>query len=149
MLRKSPPTQTAPTRIARNIDRGWPHQVALPADQVTGANYDLVHGFWPALAQRQVFAHDGDMYVISINRGHFKGRPTEVCQVMVPQRAEPVMSIITKKIKTRFVGTNNNGVEIGDVYELIKHPSINPAAMMVSRSTDDHPFFTVAFMGIK
>jgi hypothetical protein len=30
---------------AAGIDRGWPHQVALPADQVTGANYNIVHGF--------------------------------------------------------------------------------------------------------
>jgi len=29
---------------AAGIDRGWPHQVALPADQVTGANYNIVHG---------------------------------------------------------------------------------------------------------
>jgi hypothetical protein len=27
------------------IDHGWPHQVALPADQVTGANYKTVHDF--------------------------------------------------------------------------------------------------------
>jgi Tetratricopeptide repeat len=25
---------------AAGVDRGWPHQVALPADQVTGANYN-------------------------------------------------------------------------------------------------------------
>jgi hypothetical protein len=27
------------------IDRGWPYQVALPADRVTGANYKIVHEF--------------------------------------------------------------------------------------------------------
>jgi hypothetical protein len=27
------------------IDHGWPHQVALPADQVIGANYKTVHDF--------------------------------------------------------------------------------------------------------
>ncbi len=32
------------------IDRGWPHQVALPAAQVTGANYKLVHGFCAGLS---------------------------------------------------------------------------------------------------
>jgi hypothetical protein len=93
--------------------------------------------------------HDGDTYIISINHGHFKGRPTEVCQVSVPQRAEPVMSKISDKIKTRLVGTNNSGGAINEIYELIKHPSINPAAMLVSRSLDDRAFFTVAFMGIK
>jgi hypothetical protein len=93
--------------------------------------------------------HDADTYIISINHGHLKGRPTEVCQVSVPQRAEPVMSKITEKIKTRLVGTNNNGVAINEMYELISHPSIKSAAMLVSRTTDDRAFFTVAFMGIK
>lgn len=27
------------------IDRGWPYQVALPAGQVTGANFNIVHDF--------------------------------------------------------------------------------------------------------
>ena len=27
------------------IDRGWPHQVALAADKVTGSNYKVVHDF--------------------------------------------------------------------------------------------------------
>lgn len=93
--------------------------------------------------------HDGDTYVISINHGQLKGRPTEICQVGIPQRAELVMSKITEKIKTRLVGSNTNGDTISEMYELIKHPSINPAAMMVSRSTDDRAFFTIAFMGIK
>lgn len=30
---------------AAAIDRGWPHQVAVRADQITGVNYDMVHGF--------------------------------------------------------------------------------------------------------
>ena len=59
------------------------------------------------------------------------------------------MSIITKKIKTRFVGTNNNGVEISDLYELVQHPSINRAVLGVSHSVDDRPLFNVAFMGVK
>jgi hypothetical protein len=92
---------------------------------------------------------DGDTYIISINHGRFKGRPTEICQVSVPQRAGPVMSKIIEKIKTRLVGTNTNAGAINEMYELIKHPNINPAAMLVSRSTDDRAFFTVAFMGIK
>lgn len=28
-----------------HIDRAWPHQVALPATAVHGANYSVVHGF--------------------------------------------------------------------------------------------------------
>jgi hypothetical protein len=35
---------------AAGIDRGWPHQVALPADQVTGAKFDIVHGFCKGLS---------------------------------------------------------------------------------------------------
>jgi hypothetical protein len=27
------------------IDRGWPHQVALRADRCTGAQYDVIRGF--------------------------------------------------------------------------------------------------------
>jgi len=70
--------------------------------------------------------HDGDTYFISISHGHFKGRPTEVCQMGVPLRAELVVRGITEKIKARFVGSNNSGVSAGDVYELVKHPTVAP-----------------------
>jgi hypothetical protein len=93
--------------------------------------------------------HDGDMYVISINHGRFKGRPNEVCQVSVPQRAGPVIAKITGKIRTHLVGTNNVGDQISEVYELINHPTINPPLMLVNRPLDDRSLFVVAFMGIK
>jgi hypothetical protein len=98
--------------------------------------------------------HDGDMYVISINHGRvnggrFNGRPNEVCQVMVPQRAGPVIAKITEKIRTRLVGTKNVGDQVSEAYELIDHPSINPATMLVNRPLDDRSFFVIAFMGIK
>jgi len=32
------------------IDREWPHQVALPADQVAGKNYAVTHGFCHGLS---------------------------------------------------------------------------------------------------
>jgi hypothetical protein len=93
--------------------------------------------------------HDGDMYIVSINHGRFKGRPNEVCQVSVPQRAGPVIAKITGKIRTHLVGTNNVGDQINELYDLINHPSINPALMLVSRPVDDRSLFVVGFMGIK
>jgi hypothetical protein len=93
--------------------------------------------------------HDGVTYIVSANRGHLKGRPTEVCQLSVPQRPEPIISHITGTIKTRFIGTNNNAEQIGDMYELVSHPSVKSAAMLVGRSPDGKAFFTIAFMGIK
>jgi hypothetical protein len=35
---------------ARTIDRDWPHQVALPADQVMGNNFDIIREFCRALS---------------------------------------------------------------------------------------------------
>jgi hypothetical protein len=93
--------------------------------------------------------HDGLTYLVSVNRGHFKGRPTEVCQLTVQQRADSIISRIKETVKTRSVGTNNNGGQISDLYELISHPSIKSAAMIVQRASDDRAFFTIAFMGIK
>jgi hypothetical protein len=93
--------------------------------------------------------HDGLTYLVSINRGHLKGRPTEVCQVSVPQHAEAIVSRITGSVKTRTIGTNTTGTEIHDMYELVSHPSVRSAALLVSRSSDDREFFTIAFVGIK
>jgi hypothetical protein len=92
---------------------------------------------------------DGFTYIVSINRGHFKGRPTEVCQVSAPQRAERIVSRITQTIKTRSIGTNNNGVQISEMFELVSHPTVKSALMLVGRSDDNREFFTVAFMGIR
>ena len=64
-------------------------------------------------------------------------------------RAETVMPRITAKIKTRLIGTNNSGVQITDLYELINHPSVNSAVMVVGRPPDDRALFTIGFMGIK
>jgi hypothetical protein len=93
--------------------------------------------------------HDGFSYIVSVNRGHYKGRPTEVCQISVPQRAEPIISRIKETIKMRSMGTNNNGVQISDVFELVSHPSVKSAVMLVGRTMDDRAFFTIAFMGLK
>jgi hypothetical protein len=93
--------------------------------------------------------HDGLTYLVSVNRGHLKGRPTEVCQVSVPQNAEPIVARITGSVKTRTIGTNNNGTQINEMYELVSHPSAKSATLLVSRSTDNREFFTIAFMGIK
>jgi hypothetical protein len=49
------------------IDRGWPHQVALPASQVTGANYNIVHGFCRKLSlceRGHSVQRDGIGYVV-------------------------------------------------------------------------------------
>jgi hypothetical protein len=49
------------------IDRDWPHQVALPADQVMGANYDVVYGFCRELSLCQrghSVLRDGVGYVV-------------------------------------------------------------------------------------
>ncbi|MCS3687498.1 hypothetical protein ABIF07_005475 [Bradyrhizobium elkanii] len=92
---------------------------------------------------------DGMTYFVSVNRGHFKGRPTEVCQVMAQQRAGPIISRITRAIKTRAVGSNDDGGQIKELYELVAHPSVKSGAMIVQRAADDRAFFTVAFMGIK
>jgi hypothetical protein len=95
--------------------------------------------------------HDGFTYVVSINRGHNNGRPTEVCQISVPQRAETIISRVTQMIKTRYIGTNNNGVQISEMFELVSHPSSKSAMMIVARAADDRDrqFFTIAFLGIK
>jgi hypothetical protein len=93
--------------------------------------------------------HDGVTYIVSTNRGHLKGRPTEICQVSVSQRPEPIISRINGTIKTRLIGTNNIGGQIGDMYELVSHPSVKSAVMLVGRSPDDKAFSTIAFMGVK
>ena len=33
--------ELSPTRV----DREWPHQIMLPADQVNGPHYDVIHSF--------------------------------------------------------------------------------------------------------
>lgn len=93
--------------------------------------------------------HNGLTYFVSVSRGHFKGRPTEVCQVMAQQRAGPIISRITAAIKSRSLGTNNDGGQIKELYELVSHPSVRSGAMIVQQAGDDRAFFTVAFMGIK
>ena len=35
---------------SNRIDREWPHQVALPADQVRGENYDITYDFCRGLS---------------------------------------------------------------------------------------------------
>jgi hypothetical protein len=93
--------------------------------------------------------HDGFRYIVSVNRGHLKGRPTEVCQVSVPLRGETIISRITETIKTRSIGKNNDGGQAREMFELVSHPSVTSAAMLVERAGDNREFFTIAFMGIK
>jgi hypothetical protein len=93
--------------------------------------------------------HDGFTYIVSVNRGNFRKRPTEVCQISVSQHPEPIISRIRGTIKTRSIGTNRSGGQINDMFELVSHPSINSAMMIVGRTGDDRAFFTIAFMGIK
>jgi hypothetical protein len=94
--------------------------------------------------------HDGFTYIVSINRAHSKGRPTEVCQIIVPHRPQSIISRITGMIKTRSIGTNNNKEEINEVYEIVGHPSVNSATMITSRSVDNNrALFTIAFRSIK
>ncbi|WP_038378647.1 hypothetical protein [Bradyrhizobium elkanii] len=93
--------------------------------------------------------HDGLTYFVSVSRGHFKGRPTEICQVTVQQRAGPIISRIIGAVKVRSLGTNSDGGQTKELYELVSHPSVRSGAMMVERAGDDRAFFTVAFMGIK
>ena len=45
------------------IDRGWPYQVALPAEATVGARYDVVHGFCKGLSlclRRHTFNRNGE-----------------------------------------------------------------------------------------
>jgi hypothetical protein len=53
------------TRAA--VDRGWPHQVALPADQCRGGNYGFIHAFCRELSlcdrQHSVF-HDDKWWLV-------------------------------------------------------------------------------------
>src|SRR5258708_4551301 len=65
------------------------------------------------------------------------------------KHAEAIVSRITGSVKTRTIGTNNNGTQINDMYELVSHPSVKSAALLVSRGTDNSEFVTIAFMGIK
>ena len=51
----------------RAIDSGWPHQVALPADRVVGANYNITHDFCRDLSlcsRGHCVQHKGTQYVV-------------------------------------------------------------------------------------
>jgi hypothetical protein len=84
-----------------------------------------------------------------LRAGWGNGHPTEVCQIGVHRRADPIISRITGAIKTRSMGTNNNGIQIDEMFELVSHPSVDSGVMFVERAPDDRAFFTIAFMGIK
>lgn len=52
---------------SQGIDRSWPHQVALPADECTGRNYTIKHEFCRgrSLCQRgHSFRRDDRDYVV-------------------------------------------------------------------------------------
>ena len=94
--------------------------------------------------------HDGTTFMVSISRGYFKGRPTEVCQVSVPQHAGPVLSRIRATVQTRSIGTNNNGVEITELFELV---SSSECSVGDDAGATEPPMIpssvTVAFVGVK
>ena len=49
------------------IDRGWPYQVALPAEATVGARYDVVHGFCKGLSlclRRHTFNRNGEWMTV-------------------------------------------------------------------------------------
>lgn len=93
--------------------------------------------------------YDGLTYIVSVNRGHFKGRPTEVCQVSGSQRSNMITAQILEAIKARSIGTNSVGLQTSEIFELVSHPSVKTAVMIVSRDPQDSAFFTIAFMGVK
>ena len=52
---------------SKGIDRGWPHQVALPADQCSGRNYMTKHEFCRGLTlcpRGHSFRRDDRDYVV-------------------------------------------------------------------------------------
>jgi len=69
------------------VDRGWPHQVALPANQVTGQNYAITHDFCRDLSlcpRGHSVRHDNTDYVVfcfadpahaALFRARFGGEP--------------------------------------------------------------------------
>lgn len=49
------------------IDRGWPHQVAMPYEQCTGKNYEAPHAFCRGLSlcsRNHQVLHDGQQYLV-------------------------------------------------------------------------------------
>jgi hypothetical protein len=49
------------------MDRGWPHQVALPYDQCTGKNYNPPHAFIRGLSvccRNHITMHEDEKYLV-------------------------------------------------------------------------------------
>jgi hypothetical protein len=47
------------------------------------------------------------------------------------------------------MGKYNDGGQAREMFELVSHPSVTVAAMLVERAGDGREFFTIASMGIK
>jgi hypothetical protein len=77
------------------IDRGWPHQVALPAAAPLGAGYAIVRGFCadlsPCVRGHSVYRDGGWFSVLCFASGQMKpaGRYQIGCALplIVPERA--------------------------------------------------------------
>jgi hypothetical protein len=150
-LKEVPPTnQPTAAEVTESVAKFIISTCYDPIDDISRVGSYARIMKWPTTsADQKNITRPADSTFYDIYRGHSQGRPTEVCQIGLPERAESIISRITGTIKTRFVGTDNGGAQITDMYELVSHPGIKTGMMIVGRPVDDRAFFTVAFVGIK
>jgi hypothetical protein len=93
-------------------------------------------------------SEQGQLFVVGVNRGLFRGRSAEICSVTVNQPPDALTPKLLGALKARRMQTNTEGLQVTDVYAL-EHPTQSVAAMIIIRLLNGDPPVTISFMGQK
>jgi hypothetical protein len=92
----------------------------------------------------------GQKFVVAVSHGQFRGKPTQVCQVSINVPVDAVLSKIISKIKVGQQISGTVGLQKNEIYQLVQHPTVPNALILVARSKDEGAAFAnIGFMGLQ
>lgn len=94
-------------------------------------------------------AESNQWFIVSVHRGSFRGNPAEVCQVSTEVSSEQLVASIGRKVRIGSPTSGDLGMQQTSIYQLLQHPNVRLAFLIVVNSKDKKPFTIVSFMGVR
>jgi hypothetical protein len=92
----------------------------------------------------------GQQFVVSAHVGSFRGKPSQVCQVIIASvPAQQVIASIASKVRLSEPQSAEIGTQHNEIYQLVQHPTGRPAMLLVARSRESDQGAILGFMGVQ
>ena len=92
--------------------------------------------------------HEGQHFFVGVNVGNLRGRPVQVCSVMVNQAPADFLPRLLAALKVGRVHIDTDAFQTTETYEL-QHPTQSSAALSIVKAVDGRPPVTLGFMGFR